>query len=66
MFANLFIPEINTVLIDEDDESFVANTDGIQIEDVEEDTDVTFLVPHSDASALTALVCALYMTRILI
>ncbi|KAF9476341.1 hypothetical protein BDN70DRAFT_923371 [Pholiota conissans] len=39
----------------QDDESFVASTDGIKLEDVEEDSDIPFLVPHSDASALTAL-----------
>lgn len=50
-------PGINMVLVDEGDDSFVASTDEIQMEGVEEDTDLTFLVPHSDASALTALVC---------
>lgn len=32
------------------------------MEDVDEETDITFLVPHSDASSLTAMV-SLFLCR---
>ena len=42
---------------DEDEETvFNADKDGIYLEDIEEDTEISFLVPHSDASALNAMV----------
>ncbi|CAA7265369.1 unnamed protein product [Cyclocybe aegerita] len=40
---------------DEEDIPFAAAADAINMEDIDEDTLVTFLVPHSDASALTAM-----------
>ena len=36
--------------------SFKASEDHIQVEDVEDSAEVTFIVPHSDASTLTAMV----------
>ena len=41
---------------DDDEAGFNADEDGICLEDVEEDTEIAFLVPHSDASALNAMV----------
>ncbi|KAF8968386.1 trafficking protein particle complex subunit 10 [Flammula alnicola] len=43
------------LLEDQDIDSINATEDGIEMEEVEDDIDVTFLVPHSDASALTAM-----------
>ncbi|KAJ3509402.1 hypothetical protein NLJ89_g5241 [Agrocybe chaxingu] len=40
---------------DEEDVAFAAAADAINMKDVDDDTLVTFLVPHSDASALTAM-----------
>lgn len=46
----------------EDEETvFEATEDGIYLEDIEEDTEITFLVPHSDASTLNAMVRELAM-----
>ena len=36
--------------------TFEATEDGIYLDGVDEDTEITFLVPHSDASALSAMV----------
>ncbi|KAF4615296.1 hypothetical protein D9613_003220 [Agrocybe pediades] len=61
LHVNLTSPSVTfrcqeAVIVEEQsDEIFNAGNDGIQMEDVDEETDVTFLVPHSDASALTAM-----------
>ncbi|KIM49469.1 hypothetical protein M413DRAFT_60851 [Hebeloma cylindrosporum] len=44
-----------TLLEDEGVESFDATKDGIELRDVDDDSEVTLLVPHSDASAMTAM-----------
>ncbi|PPQ67646.1 hypothetical protein CVT25_012674 [Psilocybe cyanescens] len=44
-----------TLLDDQDVDTFNPTADGIELEDVDDDNDVTFLIPHSDASALTAM-----------
>jgi len=35
---------------------FSATKDAVVIEDIEDDTEITFSVPHSDSSALNAMV----------
>ena len=42
---------------DEHDYSFECNEDVIIMGNIEGDKTVSFLVPHSDASAFTAMVC---------
>ncbi|KDR81848.1 hypothetical protein GALMADRAFT_240099 [Galerina marginata CBS 339.88] len=50
-----FRPQEAVLLEDQDVDSFNATQDGIDLEDVDDDNDITFHVPHSDASALTAM-----------
>ncbi|PPR03937.1 hypothetical protein CVT26_001142 [Gymnopilus dilepis] len=40
---------------DQDVDTFNVAEGSVDIEDLEDDTDISFLVPHSDASALTAM-----------
>lgn len=42
--------------LDRDVDTFNTTAEGIEMEDIDDDDDVTFLIPHSDASALTAMV----------
>jgi hypothetical protein len=50
---------------DEGVESFDVTKDGIELQDVDDDSEVTLLVPHSDASAMTAMVCSILMTSVI-
>ena len=51
---------------DEGVESFDVSKDEIELHDVGDDSEVTLLVPHSDASAMTAMVCSIFVTSVII
>lgn len=50
---------------DEGVESFDATKDGIELRDVDDDFEVALLVPHSDASAMTAMVCSILVASVI-
>ena len=66
MESSFHQPGADDCLVDDEDEdeeiSFNATKDGVELEDIEDDTSITFLVPHSDASALTAMVCLISLS----
>lgn len=57
---SLFWGTENSTHFIQDIESFQPSGDVIKFEDIDDDSDVVLLVPHSDASALTAMVCVNY------